>query len=99
MPAEMNRDNVLMRFPGGEKSVLSGLFNSPDEIKGRAAVVVAPVGKGEAVLFATNPIWRWQTMGEYRMMFNTLLNFRNLAPATAPTTGSKEQAPAASEPE
>jgi hypothetical protein len=80
MPAEMNRTNVLMRFPGGEKSVLSGLFNGADEIKGRAAVVVAPVGKGEVVMFTTNPVWRWQNLGEYRMMFNTLMNFRNLAP-------------------
>jgi hypothetical protein len=79
MPAEMNRTNVLMRFPGGEKSVLSGLFNGADEIKGRAAVVVAPVGKGEVVMFTTNPVWRWQNLGEYRMMFNTLMNFRNLA--------------------
>ena len=98
MPAEMDRNNVLMRFPGGEKSVLSGLFNGPDEIKGRAAVVVAPAGKGVAVMFATNPIWRWQNMGEYRMMFNTLMNFRNLAPAplsparrAAATAGSASQ--------
>ncbi len=94
MPAELNRNNVLMRFPGGEKSVLSGLFNGPDEIKGRAAVVVAPVGKGEAVMFATNPVWRWQNMGEYRMMFNTLLNFRNLAPA--PRTAPAQPAESAS---
>ena len=29
-------------------------------------------------MFATNPVWRWQNMGEYRMMFNTLLNYKNL---------------------
>jgi hypothetical protein len=80
MPADMDSADVLMRFPGGDKSVLSGLMNGADEIKGRAALVVAPVGKGEAVMFATNPVWRWQNLGEYRMLFNTLLNYRNLAP-------------------
>ena len=30
-------------------------------------------------MFTTNPIWRWQNMGEYRMVFNSLINFRNLA--------------------
>ncbi len=75
---EMDKNDVLMRFPGGEKSVLSGLFNGADDIKGRAAIVVTPEGKGEVVLFATNPIWRWQNVGEYRMMFNTLMNYRNL---------------------
>ena len=82
MSAEMDQNDVLMRYLGGEKSVLSGLFNGPNDIKGRAAVAVVPAGKGEVVLFTTNPVWRWQNMGEYRMIFNTLMNFRNLAPAT-----------------
>jgi hypothetical protein len=96
---EMNKKEVLMRFPGGEKSVLSGLFNGSDDIKGRAAVVVTPEGKGEVVLFATNPVWRWQNMGEYRMLFNTLMNFKNLAPASpppsSPAPGTDAKAPAA----
>jgi hypothetical protein len=83
MSEEMDKNDVLMRFPGGEKSVLSGLFNGSDDIKGRAAIVVTPAGKGEIVMFTTNPVWRWQNMGEYRMIFNTLMNFRNLAPAGA----------------
>jgi hypothetical protein len=86
MTEKMDKDDVLMRFPGGEKSVLSGLFNGADDIKGRAAVVVAPAGKGEVVMFATNPVWRWQNVGEYRMVFNTLMNFRDLAPGAATTT-------------
>jgi hypothetical protein len=81
MSEEMDKNDVLMRFPGGDKSVLSGLFNGADDIKGRAAIVVAPAGKGEIVMFATNPVWRWQNLGEYRMIFNTLMNFRNLVPA------------------
>jgi hypothetical protein len=79
--SEMDKKDVLMRFPGGDKSVLSGLFNGADNIKGRAAIVVTPEGKGEVIMFATNPVWRWQNMGEYRMMFNTLMNYRNLTPA------------------
>lgn len=78
MPAKMDKEDVLMRFPGGESSVLSGLMNGADEIKGRAAVVVTPAGKGEVVMFTTNPVWRWQNLGEYRMMFNTLMNYRNV---------------------
>jgi len=82
---EMDKSDVLMRFPGGDKSVLSGLFNGADNIKGRAAIVVVPEGKGQVVMFATNPVWRWQNLGEYRMMFNTLMNYRNLGPATGGT--------------
>jgi hypothetical protein len=79
--SEMDKKDVLMRFPGGDKSVLSGLFNGAYNIKRRAAIVVTPEGKGEVIMFATNPVWRWQNMGEYRMMFNTLMNYRNLTPA------------------
>ncbi len=93
MSEEMDKRDVLLRFPGGEKSVLSGLFNNPDDIKGRAAVVVTPEGKGEVVMFTTNPIWRWQNMGEYRMIFNTLMNFRNLAPAPIAASASNSKAP------
>ena len=84
MDAEMDKQDVLMRFPGGDKAVLSGLMNGADEIKGRAAVVVTRVGRGEAVLFTTNPVWRWQNIGEFRMMFNTILNYRSLNPSGVP---------------
>jgi hypothetical protein len=96
---EMDKDNVLMRFPGGDANVLSGLFNGTDEIKGRAAVVVMREGKGQLVMFMTNPVWRWQNLGEFRMVFNTLLNFRNLAPApnAAPRTAPKADEKSAKE--
>ena len=78
MEPEQNKDDVLMRFPGGDKTVLSGLMNGADEIKGRAAIVKTSVGQGEVVMFTTNPIWRWQNIGEFRMMFNTILNYKSL---------------------
>jgi hypothetical protein len=84
MDAAMTKQSVLMRYPGGDKSVLSGLMNGADEIKGRPAVVVTPVGQGEAVLFTTNPVWRWQNIGEFRMLFNTVLNYKNLAVVPQP---------------
>lgn len=90
MTEEMDKNDVLMRFPGGEKSVLSGLFNGADDIKGRAAIAVVPDGKGEVVMFMTNPIWRWQNLGEYRMMFNALMNYRKLAPGPAVADEEKQ---------
>ncbi len=75
---DQDRTDVLMRYTGGEKAVLSGLMNSPDEIKRRAAILKTRVGAGEIVMFNTNPIWRWQNIGEFNMLFNTLLNYQNL---------------------
>jgi len=67
-----------MEFPGGEKSVLSGFMNGADEIKDRPAIVLSAVDSGQVLMFATNPIYRWQNFGEFRMLYNALLNFKNL---------------------
>ena len=45
-------------------------------------VVDAPAGKGRILMFANNPIYRWQTFGEHAMVFNALL-FHNDFPAPA----------------
>ena len=69
---------VLMQFPGGDSSVLSGLMKGASEIRNRPAIVDVPTGKGRVLLFATNPCYRWQNLGEFNMLFNTVLNFNDL---------------------
>jgi hypothetical protein len=82
--------SVLMRYPGGDDHVLSGLMRGANEIRNRAAIVDQASGKGRVILFAGNPCYRWQNFGEFNMLFNTLLNFNDIktpaerpAPATA----------------
>ncbi len=79
---------VLMRFPGGDAAVLSGLMRGANEIRGRAAILDVPEGKGHVLLFATNPCYRWQNYGEFRMLFNAVLNFNDL-PATPPAPAGR----------
>jgi hypothetical protein len=84
----------VARFTGGEAGVLSGLMRSPDQIRNRPMVVDAPSGKGRVILFANNPIYRWQTFGEHAMVFNALLFWNDMpaAGATAkPTTTAGQQ--------
>jgi hypothetical protein len=75
---EDREQQILMRFPGGDQNVLSGLMKGAVEISGRPAVVDTPVGQGHVVMFATNPCYRWQNVGEFRMLFNAVLNFKDL---------------------
>jgi hypothetical protein len=75
---ERARGLVLMDFPGGAANVLSGLMTTPDEIKNRPALITEPLGKGRVLMFATNPVYRWQNFGEFRMLYNALLNYRQL---------------------
>jgi hypothetical protein len=69
--------SVLMRYPGGDDHVLSGLMRGANEIRNRPAIVDQPSGKGRVVLFAGNPCYRWQNFGEFNMLFNAVLNFND----------------------
>jgi hypothetical protein len=85
---------VLMRYPGGDDHVLSGLMRGANEIRNRPAIVDQPSGKGRIIMFAGNPCYRWQNFGEFNMLFNTVLNFNDIktapaTPATATSAGAR----------
>jgi hypothetical protein len=77
---------VLARYVGGDDAVLSGLMKGASEIRQRPFAIDVPggfTGKGRVVLFANNPIYRWQNHGEFNLVFNTVLNWNDLAGASA----------------
>lgn len=78
VPERDREQQTLMRFPGGDKSVMSGLMRNPNEIRNRPAIVDVPAGKGRVILFATNPCYRWQNHGEFAMLFNTILHHNDI---------------------
>jgi hypothetical protein len=73
---------VLMRYPGGDDHVLSGLMRGANEIRNRPAIVDRPSGRGRVILFAINPCYRWQNFGEFNLLFNTVLNFNDFKSET-----------------
>jgi hypothetical protein len=89
---EADRANVLARYVGGDAAVLSGLMRGADEIRDRPFAVEVPggySGKGRVIMFANNPIYRWQNHGEFNMVFNSILNWNDLGGSgrpAAPTT-------------
>ncbi|MFN0178342.1 MAG: M14 family zinc carboxypeptidase [Gemmatimonadales bacterium] len=73
--------NVLARYVGGAASVLSGLMVGADSLRFRPFAVDVPRayrGQGRVILFANNPIYRWQNHGEFNMIFNALLNWNDV---------------------
>ena len=78
VPERDRGSQVLMRFRGGDSSVLSGLMKGATEIRNRPAIVDVPVGRGRVLLFSTNPCYRWQNFGEFNMLFNAVLNFNDI---------------------
>lgn len=75
-----DQENVLARYVGGESSVISGLMTGADVLAQRAIAVDVPGarnGKGRVLLFANNPIYRWQNHGEFNMIFNSIVNWND----------------------
>jgi hypothetical protein len=73
------RPRVVLRFVNDEKNLLiSGMLAGANELANRPAIVDVPVGRGHVVMFATNPMWRHQTQGEFFLIFNAALNYDNL---------------------
>ncbi len=83
-----DRTNVIARFQGGDGGVLSGLMRGADQIRNRPMIVEAPTGKGRILMFANNPIYRWQTFGEHGLVFNAVLFHNDFPPISTkqPTT-------------
>ncbi|MGE3959079.1 MAG: M14 family zinc carboxypeptidase [Vicinamibacterales bacterium] len=77
-PPAPSGPRVIARFVGGDASVLSGVMRGAEQVRGRPMVVDATAGAGHVLLFANNPIYRWQTFGEHAMVFNALLFWNDL---------------------
>ena len=76
-----DEDKVLARYVGGDDSVLSGLAVGADALAGRAFAVDRPGawnGKGRVIMFASNPIYRWQNHGEFNVVFNAIVNWNDV---------------------
>ncbi len=75
-----DEDKVLLRFVGGDDSVLSGLAEGADALTNRPFAVDIPEayrGKGRVIMFASNPVYRWQNHGEFNMVFNAIVNWND----------------------
>ena len=76
-----DQSGVLGRYVGGDEAVLSGLMRGAGEIRQRPFAVDVPggfTGKGRVIMFANNPIYRWQNHGEFNMVFNSVLNWNDM---------------------
>ena len=72
--------NILGRYVGGDAAVLSGLMVGADQLRQRPFAVDIPRahnGKGRVILFANNPVYRWQNHGEFNLMFNAIMNWND----------------------
>jgi hypothetical protein len=76
---EAERDKqTLMRFRGTDAAVLSGLMKGAAETRNRPAIVEVQSGTGRVLMFATNPCFRFENLGEFNMLFNAVLHYNDV---------------------
>jgi hypothetical protein len=80
---EKLRPRTLLRFGDADELLLAGLLEHGGDLAQKAAVVRVPLGQGQVVLFAINPIWRGETIGTHPLVWNALLAGPALAHPTA----------------
>ncbi|MEO9078469.1 MAG: hypothetical protein ABI268_04060, partial [Rhodanobacter sp.] len=80
------RPRVILRFAAADKLLIAGLLDGGSEMAERAAVVDARYGKGHVLLFASNPMWRGETIGSYPLVLNAISHFDQLDSSTKDTS-------------
>jgi hypothetical protein len=61
--------------------VVSGGVKGGGEIEGKPAILDIPTGKGRVLAFDFDPIHRYQTLSDFRLVWNAILNWNDM-PAT-----------------
>ena len=72
------RPEVILRFTEAKTLLLDGLLDKGGSIAEHAVIVNAHLGKGNVLLFGNNPIYRGETVGDYALVFNAILNHDHL---------------------
>lgn len=83
IPADQ-QPQVILRFAAADKLLIAGLLDHGSEMAERAAVVDARYGKGHVLLFASNPMWRGETIGSYPLVLNAIVHFDKLDGSVKP---------------
>jgi len=80
-PAGPRAKTILSFARTASELLISGGLAGGEELAGTPALVDAPLGSGHVVMFSFNPMWRHETHGSFFLVFNAMLNFKNLSPA------------------
>jgi hypothetical protein len=72
------RPRVILRFADNKDLLVSGLVEGGDEVARLPMVVDVPMDTGHVVLFSNNPVYRGETIGDYSLVLNTIMNFDHL---------------------
>ena len=67
--------------PKKDPLLVSGGIKGASEVEGKPAILDVPVGRGHVLAFDFDPIHRYMTLSDFRLVWNAVLNWNDL-PAT-----------------
>jgi len=79
------RPRAILRYGDADGLLVSGLLEGGGSLAGRLVAVQAALGRGHVLLFASNPIYRGETIGTYPLVLNAILHFDHLDVGRAPS--------------
>ncbi len=81
---------ILATYPEDRNPLASGYLLHPERIQGKAAAMEVFYGEGRVYLFGFRPQWRGQSLGTYKMIFNTIYDSPVVAkPSSLPKTAEQ----------
>ena len=81
--ADAGKDDDKKDKPKEPPLVVSGGVKGGDELVGKPALLDIEVGKGRVIAFCFDPIHRYQTESDFRLVWNAILNWNDLPAAAA----------------
>ena len=91
LPPASQMPRTILRFDAENELLISGMLAGGRELAGKPAIVDVPKGKGHIVMFANNPMWRFETQGSFFLLFNAMLHFDHLDVGKPRTAASSPQ--------
>jgi hypothetical protein len=67
-----------------EPIVVSGGIKGRSELEGKPAILDIPTGKGRVIAFDFDPIHRYLTVSDFRLVWNAILNWNDLGKSSVP---------------
>jgi hypothetical protein len=87
LPLEGFEGSVLARYQAAGSPLVSGYLLGEKHLNGLAAALDVKHGAGRVVLIGFRPQWRGQTVGTFRVVFNSALYGREVAARVKPNPG------------
>jgi hypothetical protein len=83
--AAEEKDDDKKDEPKEPPLVVSGGIKGGDDLVGKPALLDIEVGKGRVIAFGFDPIHRFQTESDFRLVWNAILNWNDLPVAAPPS--------------